>query len=182
MQGSDSETIEAAKNAATSIAVDETNNNPCIVYGKTSGQLGYALWTGSEWTKETIDNNSNTGNSVSICMHQGIPHISYIDANNSYLKYATQNVGTEENHKFVSLPELKITPNPAFSKFHIIVDRNGKEFEVKLFNAGGRLVKALHNGNERLWESEETLRIPGIYFCRMEAGNFKATSKLTVVK
>ncbi len=77
------------------IAVDLLGN-PHVCYANHSYtdpnmyHLTYAKKSGGVWVRETVDSNDHTGGSCSIAVDQlHIPHISYGDAINDNLKYAT---------------------------------------------------------------------------------------------
>jgi len=79
----------------TSLALD-SSNNPHISYldyqsstGQTSQDLRYAYWTGSAWSKETVDSAGNVGFYTSLALDSsGNPHISYSHDDSLDLKYA----------------------------------------------------------------------------------------------
>lgn len=79
-----------------SIAIDKVNNQPHIVYGE--DRLYHAYFDGTRWYYEYIDMGPGVGRFASIAIDSNNKvHISYYDATNADLKYATNQSGTWEN-------------------------------------------------------------------------------------
>jgi hypothetical protein len=73
----------------TSIALDALGNPHISYYDNTTGNLKYALWTGSTWNIKTVDSVGKFGGYTSIALDvSGNPHISYYDSIKGNLKYA----------------------------------------------------------------------------------------------
>ena len=78
--------------SSRSIAIDKSTNTPHIVYGKDF--LYHAYLTESGWQIETVDVSPGVGRYASIAIDSlGNVHISYYDATNGDLKYATNKLG-----------------------------------------------------------------------------------------
>ena len=102
-------------------------------------------------------------------------------------------VGIQEPLKSEKLSVSIITcPNPFSSSTSIrySVARVGN-IELKIHNIAGQLVKTLVNEKQKpgsystIWDGRDNngkILPSGIYFYRMEAGNFKATRKLTILR
>ena len=88
------------------IAVD-TKNHPHIAYG--SDHLYYSYYNGSSWTTKTVDSSPGVGSYASLALDSaGKVHISYFDATNFTLKYATNASGdwvkkTVDNSGYVGM-------------------------------------------------------------------------------
>ena len=78
-----------------SIAVD-SSGNPHIVYGE--DHLYHAYHDGTAWQAETVDNSPGVGQYASIAIYSAggtdSIHVSYYDAVNKNLKYATRGIGS----------------------------------------------------------------------------------------
>jgi hypothetical protein len=78
--------------SSRSLALDD-NGNPHIAYGE--DRLYYAYFDGSSWNYETPDPSSNVGYYASIALDSsGKVHISYYDATNKDLRYASNTSGS----------------------------------------------------------------------------------------
>ena len=83
---------------------------------------------------------------------------------------------------------LKIEPNPFVSNTVIRVSLTGSaDVSLKIYDISGRMVRTLMQGRkdngryEILWDgrNEEREQVSsGVYFARMESGNFRATEKM----
>jgi len=80
----------------TSISLD-SKNNPHVSYsssekGDDDTMLKYVFWNMTEWEIEYVDWSANVGRSSTIAIDENdLPHISYLDAANSDVKYAHWN-------------------------------------------------------------------------------------------
>ena len=80
----------------TSIALD-SKDNPHISYQYTRrsahiDELNYAMWNGSAWNIETVEDTITVGEYTSIALDShDYPHISYLESDNGWLKYAMWN-------------------------------------------------------------------------------------------
>lgn len=75
----------------TSLAFD-ANGDPMIAYYNdlVGGELRFATWNGAQWVVEVVDTAGQVGQYVSLSASpEGIPGISYYDATNRDLKFAT---------------------------------------------------------------------------------------------
>jgi hypothetical protein len=78
--------------SSRSIAIDKTTGYPHIAYGE--DRLYHAYHSGSQWVYETVDASPGVGQYASIAVDSnGKIHISYWDAINGELKYATNMLG-----------------------------------------------------------------------------------------
>ena len=101
--------------------------------------------------------------------------------------------GVEEKERFrVESLELRIFPNPFNKKAMINYQLPAKgRVSLKIYDLAGRLVKALvdkevKTGKHTIkWDGKDLQGrkvSSGIYFCKMEAGDFKAIKKLVILK
>ena len=109
------------------------------------------------------------------------------------IKYSTTG-GVEEEDFFANSQNVKLEayPNPTNGdvaiRYQVTVD---SKVSLKIYDLSGKLVKTLVEGNKKAgyhtvrWNVKNKYkeRVPtGIYFFSMEAGNSKATKKLTILK
>ena len=96
--------------------------------------------------------------------------------------------GVEEKEKLrVESLELRVYPNPSFGNALIkygVPER--ANMTLSLYDISGRLVKTLVDGEVGAGSREIAMNLEeftnGIYFVKMEAGNYKATRKLTIIR
>jgi hypothetical protein len=66
----------------------DNNNNPVVVFG--GRKLYHAKYSGGDWDISVVDDSYNVGSYASVAIDDNNrPHISYFDATNGKLKYAT---------------------------------------------------------------------------------------------
>jgi len=142
-------------------------------YGGVPGDIGYSIIHTSDGgytaAGETFTPDSGYGSDV-------------------WLIHLGPEPGIEENDNVnVSYVEMQIFPNPfcekTFIKYHII----GKEFETKIYDTSGRLVKsfAYLNYHQIIWDGRDNSGHPvpeGIYFVTVETSEFKETKKVILLK
>ncbi|RJQ15337.1 MAG: hypothetical protein C4560_10850 [Nitrospiraceae bacterium] len=89
------ETVDAPKkfeSTSKAVVIDHLDH-PHVVYG--GDHLYYAFFDGAQWQYETIDGSSNVGAAANIAVDSNNKlHISYYDALNKDLKYATNVTGS----------------------------------------------------------------------------------------
>jgi len=102
----------------------------------------------------------------------------------------------KENSDFITLPEtfalLGNTPNPFNAvtsvNFSIPVD---SDVELSIHDINGKMVNRIYSGNvaagnhSMIWNGKDDSGIDmptGVYFINLEAGDFKATSRMMLVK
>ena len=91
--------IVSANMTSRSIAIDKTTGHPHIVYG--GDHLYHAYYNGTQWVYETVDDSPGVGQYAAIAIDSnGKIHISYFDATNGDLKYATNMLGEWAGNNF----------------------------------------------------------------------------------
>ncbi|MEW6680047.1 MAG: fibronectin type III domain-containing protein, partial [bacterium] len=80
-----------------SIAIDGSNTVWISYYDATNKDLKVAYGSGTSWATETIDSTDDVGMYSSIAIYNNIPQISYYDATQGNLKYATLGTATPPN-------------------------------------------------------------------------------------
>ena len=142
------------------------------------------------WTKTY---GAYTGRSLKVCADGSFViagHTGAFGAGKSdvYL-IKTSAAGVEEHKSQVTSHKLQVEvyPNPSTTVVRVqwLGVSAGQKVSLKVYDLGGRLVKRLLNnevisGNKIEVNLEEFVR--GIYFVKMEAGSFKATRKLTILR
>ena len=102
------------------------------------------------------------------------------------LKLTSYYVGTEETNKGVT-PGLEILQNPFFQSTSIsYFIPNLSKVELMVYDLSGREIKTLVNeeqssGTHNVTLNAQTL-LSGIYFVKLQVGNYKDTKKLILVK
>ncbi|MCE5324382.1 Ig-like domain-containing protein [bacterium] len=75
--------------ACTSLAVNGLGYPRISYYDMVDSDLKYAIWNGSRWDSQTVDEAGDVGQYTSLKLSStGVPYISYYDATNTRLKYA----------------------------------------------------------------------------------------------
>jgi hypothetical protein len=86
-----------------------------------------------------------------------------------------------------------VTPNPIASRTAVNFDipRPGAHVRIKIYDVSGREVRTLVDEHKapgyysKVWDTRNNGQkgvAPGIYFCRVEAGDFKGTKKMILLR
>jgi len=173
---------------ATSLALD-SQDNPHISYERNLGSLSYAHWNGTVWAITTVDPSIGGGqglHSTSITLDSGDnPHISYWDGGEWDLKYAYYGpVGIEGQGPPEDFLLGSIYPNPAVTSVYVVFTvplHSSVAFDV--YDVSGRVVREME---ESFDPGTHTVTLDGletgVYFIRMQAGGFTASSRFLVLR
>jgi len=168
-----------------------------LAYRDNSGDLKFAKYDvmGSPTTTQTVDA-IPTGVSY-VCLKiapNGSIHIAYsaIESGSYKIKYAyNSSVGVEEETDIKHQPmDICIHPNPFREKTEIrwkILDGryNSKDFNLKVFNANGQLVKSFNLTSQVVWYGNDAASeklAPGVYFVQLTAGDYKQVKKIILLR
>ena len=173
----------------TSLVLD-SQDSPHISYKSvTNGALMYAHWSGTAWEITTVDPSSwfsGADQSTSIDLDSGDdPHISYWDSGSKDLMYAYYGpVGIEGQESPEGFMLGPVYPNPAVTSVNVnltVPVHSSVAFQV--FDISGRTVKETEGGFD---PGTHTVTLDGletgVYFLRMQAGEFSASSRFLVLR
>ena len=107
-----------------------------------------------------------------------------------YEPFLTDTFGIEEpsnSQLSISNSQLSIYPNPSFRNPVIKYELPERaSITLELYDISGRLVKTIYSGTQEKGCYEVNIKQDelkgGIYFIKFEAGNFRATKKLTILR
>ena len=105
----------------------------------------------------------------------------------SYIEFSAP-LSIEEDVQKENLNLLQITPNPVLDNFVIKYGMPERaNISLGLYNISGRLIKTLYSGTQEKGEHKVNVGAShdtptGIYFIRLEAGKFRKTKKLTILR
>ena len=169
-------------------------SNPSINYCNIYGHTGNAVWNTDQnltviaeycwWGDSTgpfhpIANPTGLGNSVS-------DYVDFIP----WLKDSVEGIGIEELESTTPLLlSLQVSPNPFRDKASITfsMEHNMETVTFTIYDATGRAVKEFNNPANNLvfWNGTDNAnrKLPsGVYFLKLEAGNYSATKKLLMIR
>ena len=187
----------------TSIALDSYGYAHVTYHNKISGALKHAYWDGSFWQTEMIDNRDivpGRYNSVAVDRENNVhvAYCSYLDtvSLDSELRYAkrgpTTGVETELADRRFSYRLFQNSPNPCreFTSINYQLPEPGHT-TLRVYDISGRLVRTLVDGRKETghhtihWDGRDgngDLVPSGVYFYRMEVGEYRAAKKLLLVR
>ncbi|MCK4306803.1 T9SS type A sorting domain-containing protein [candidate division WOR-3 bacterium] len=184
-------------------SVQECDEEGFIIAGRTesfgAGGDVYLIRTDADgdtlWTKTYGGTNYNWGYSVQQCADGGFIIAGSTNSFGAgecdvYLIRVSE-TGVEEEtgnrHKAIGI-SLEIYPNPSFGNAVIKYGLPEKaSITLGLYDISGRLVKTLYSGTQEKGYHKVNVRAShdtptGIYFIRLEAGKFRKTKKLTILR
>ncbi len=160
---------------------------------------GYAVWNSSESDIYAYHNYWGTSSNDTIDMKIWDFYDDSIKGIVHYEPFLTEPLefGVEERRFFADAQNdrLEASPNPFIQS--TIIKYKVSDVEayhcvfLQIYDLSGRLVKTLVNENKKAgcytvnWDGKDNADnkvVTGIYFYRMEVGNFKATKKLTIIR
>ena len=158
-----------------------------------SDSIGDTLWTrtfGNEMGIETAYSVQLTPDGGYILAGEKLPE-GAIHADMYVVKTGEDHTGNVRTESTYGVPKnymlLPSYPNPfnATTRINYEIPINTK-ISIDIYNVLGQKVAMLFNGMQQPGRYELTWSIidapSGIYFCRMEAGNFQQTQKLVILK
>lgn len=197
--------LEDPTGVATSIELDG-RDYPCIAFliGCGGGPYDpssvlYTHWNGEEWRHEYIDSLTWEGNvSLSLDITYS-PHIAYLasDTVSAYqvLKYATRPTSVSEVESAYASRKVILEqsyPNPFISETSIQYGLpEDTKVTLRVYNLLGQDVRVLVDERKdagihtMIWDGRDDSgrRVPsGTHFLRLEAGDYTATKKLSVIR
>ncbi len=147
------------------------------------------------WTKTYGGTADDYGSSVQECANGGfiIAGVTYSLGASDFNVYLIRisETGVEEEtgnrHKAIGI-SLEVFPNPSLGNTVIKYGVPEKaDISLGLYDISGRIVKTLYSGTQEKGEHKVNVGAyhntpTGIYFIRLDTGDYKATRKLTILK
>lgn len=158
------------------------NASTCGIFKYNGPALGYSC-------DNNLTSMCHKGNTICVGNGSIQNHLSKGDVLGACIAKNIANKGLMTTAKIQSKNELKVFPNPFFQSTTISLSiPQTTKVSLKIFDLQGRLITALADevmvaGNHELRWNRKDRQIPsGIYLLRMEAGNYKDTKKIFIIK
>ena len=168
----------------------DITGGPHIAYFDYSPEdLKYAYLNGNQWEIQTVDSDGNVGSEPTLILDSSdMPHISYVDRtdfDSPRVKYAYLISTSIEDDQNTSLCSFQgIQPNPAHGNVFVgFATGRSSTVEFKVFDISGRLVREITRSGYSQGAHSTSIGCfsPGVYFCRMNVGDFTATQHFVVI-
>ena len=168
------------------------NSDSALIDSNNIYATGYAVWNNDTFDINARYNYWGTTDSATIANEKIWDFYDDFEKGIVYYEpFLADTFGIEEKEKLrVESLELRVYPNPSFGNALIKYGVPEKAvISLGLYDISGRLVKTLYSGiQEKGYHTinvgtRHGMSLPaGIYFIRFEAGNYKATRKLTILR
>jgi hypothetical protein len=173
----------------SSLAIDSQDRPRIAHYHPDLHDLIYTYWTGSQWASHTVDSDGNVGAYPSLALDSlDAPHISYqrCDAASLYYAWFEYPQGTEAPDALpvseISLFRPSPNPSPGLAEITFCAPA-GCSVDLSVFDLSGRRVRSLFAGEASGMARTVVVEglCPGVYLCRLDAGEQAMVEKLVVV-
>ncbi len=164
----------------------DNQENPSISYQSIEDwYLHYALWNGASWDNEVVDYISGVDYTSHEVFSEGLPCISYYADGD--LRFAKRMYSGTDGRTYLEIPAVELrgaSPNPSSNSVSVYFSLSvPAAIELTVFDASGRIV-ASNLGDYPDGVSAVIFEFlsPGVYFCRMIAGDFTATQRFVILE